>query len=88
MRTKVRKWGNSLALRIPKPFAAEAEVKEGVVVDLSLEGGRLVVAPVTRSKYTLKQLLRKVSKDNLHEVSARRRGAELGHDAARHGDLF
>ncbi len=66
MRVKVQKWGNSLALRIPKPFAEEAEVREGGVVDLSVEDGNLVVTPVAQRKYTLKQLLRKVSKYNLH----------------------
>lgn len=66
MRVQVQKWGNSLALRIPKPFAEEAEVKEGTVVDLSLAGGKLVAAPVVKGKFTLKQLMRKVSKDNLH----------------------
>ncbi len=67
MRVQVQKWGNSLALRIPKPFAEEAEVKEGTVVDLSLADGKLVAAPVVEGKFTLKQLLRKVSRDNLHE---------------------
>lgn len=66
MRIKVQKWGNSLALRIPKPFAEEAAVKEGEVVDLSLEEGRLVVAPVTSGRYRLKLLLKKVTKTNLH----------------------
>ena len=60
------KWGNSLALRIPKPFAEEAEVQEGAVVDLSVEDGRLVAAPLVQSKYTLRQLLRGITKDNVH----------------------
>lgn len=66
MRVKVRKWGNSLALRIPKPFAQETEVREGAVVDLSVEDGRLVVAPMAQSKYTLRQLLRRITKNNVH----------------------
>lgn len=66
MHIKVQKWGNSLALRIPKPFAEEAEVEEGVIVDLSLKGGKLVVAPIMKRRFTLEQLLRKVTKDNLH----------------------
>lgn len=43
MRVKVQKWGNSLALRIPKAFAEEAEVSEGGVVDLSVEDGNLIM---------------------------------------------
>ena len=66
MRLRVRRWGNSLALRIPKPFAAEAEVREGTLVDLSVSEGRLVIAPLPAG-YTLRQLLRGVSPENLHE---------------------
>lgn len=70
MRVQIQKWGNSLALRIPKPFAEEAEVREGTVVDLSLSEGKLVAVPDLKGRYTLKQLLSKVTKDNLHkEVS-------------------
>ena len=70
MRVQIQKWGNSLALRIPKPFAEEAEVREGTFVDLSLAEGKLVAVPDVKRRYTLKQLLSKVTKDNLHkEVS-------------------
>jgi hypothetical protein len=31
MRVRVQKWGNSLALRIPKPFAGDVDVSEGCV---------------------------------------------------------
>jgi len=66
MRVRVQKWGNSLALRIPKPFAEDAEVEEGVVLDLAVSRGKLVASPVRRKKFSLKQLLSKVSKKNLH----------------------
>lgn len=66
MRMQVQKWGNSLALRIPKPFAEDADVREGTVVDLSLSEGKLVVAAARRRKPTLKELLAKVNKRNLH----------------------
>lgn len=66
MRVQVQKWGNSLALRIPKPFAKEAEVRQGTVVDLSLAEGKLVATPVRRGKFTLKRLLAEVRKDNIH----------------------
>ena len=41
MQTKIQKWGNSLGLRIPRSFAAEAHVKEGSAVDLSVDKGPL-----------------------------------------------
>ena len=79
MRVQIQKWGNSLALRIPKPLAEEAEVREGTVVDLSLAEGKLVAVPDVKNRYTLKQLLSKVTKDNLHkEVSF---GRAVGREA-------
>lgn len=67
MRVRIQKWGNSLALRIPKPFAEEAEVREGAILDLSVQDGRLIAKPVAQRKYALKQLLRGIRKDNIHE---------------------
>jgi antitoxin MazE len=66
MKVHIQKWGNSLALRIPKPFAEDADVKAGTVVDLSVSEGRLVAAPLRKKKVTLRQLLAKVSRGNLH----------------------
>ena len=65
-RTRVQKWGNSLALRIPRAFAAEAGLQRETPVELSLANGKLVIAPVAKPKPTLKQLLAKVTKENLH----------------------
>ena len=66
MRLRIQKWGNSLALRIPKPFAEEARVKQGSIVDLSLSEGKLVAAPVSREEWTLARLLAGVTRRNLH----------------------
>jgi antitoxin MazE len=66
MRLRVQKWGNSLALRIPKPFADEARVRQGSMVDLSLARGRLVAVLVTREEWTLERLLAGVTRKNLH----------------------
>lgn len=66
MKTRVQKWGNSLALRIPKSFAAEAGLAEDVPVELSLVKGKLVVEPITETAPTLEELLRGVTDENLH----------------------
>ncbi len=66
MRTRVQKWGNSLALRIPKSFATEVGLQRETSVEISLANGKLVITPVPEPKLTLKQLLAKVTKDNLH----------------------
>ena len=66
MRVQVQKWGNSLALRIPKPFAEDAGVHVGTVVDVSVSAGRLVATPVRPRTIRLVDLLRKVTRRNLH----------------------
>jgi len=66
MQTKIQKWGNSLGLRIPKSFAAEAQVEEGTTVDMSVQNGRLLLRPLRARKYTLNALLKRVSRKNLH----------------------
>ena len=65
MQTKVQKWGNSLGVRIPRSFAAEARVEAGSTVDISVERGNLKIRPVRRG-YSLHDLLKKVSSRNLH----------------------
>jgi antitoxin MazE len=66
MRTRVHKWGNSLALRIPKSFAAEVGLCENLVVDLSVREGKLVVQPHEEEPSSLEDLLRGVTAENLH----------------------
>jgi len=66
MRTRVQKWGNSLALRIPKIFATEAGLSNDGSVDISLSNGKLIVAPVEKPEASLKKLLAHVTPENLH----------------------
>jgi antitoxin MazE len=66
VRTRIQKWGNSLAVRIPRSFAVEAGLTEDVPVDLSLSEGRLVIEPVAEAGLTLDDLLAGVTDENLH----------------------
>ncbi len=66
MKTRVQKWGNSLALRIPKTFATEAGLGEDTPVDLSLVKGKLVVQALSDEQLSLDELLRRVTDKNLH----------------------
>jgi antitoxin MazE len=80
MRVSLRKWGNSLAMRIPKSIASEAGVEDGAIADLSVERGAMVARLVAPSaKLPLARLLRKVTKQNVHrEISTgKRRGREI-----------
>jgi len=67
MATRIRKWGNSLGLRIPKSFAEQAGVVEGSAVDLSVEKDRIVIRPVRAERYRLQDLLDGITDENRHE---------------------
>ena len=66
MNTTIRKWGNSLAVRIPKAIAEDAHIGRDSVVDLSIRNGKVVIDPSSRPSYTLEGLLRRVNKKNIH----------------------
>jgi antitoxin MazE len=79
MKTRIQKWGNSLALRIPKSFVTGAGLEQGSVVEVSLVDGKLVVVPVVKPTLTLEQLLAEVTEQNLHrEVNT---GFAMGNEA-------
>ena len=68
MRIRIQKWGNSLALRIPKVFAAEARLEQDKLVEVSLVEGKLLIAPAVEPPVTLDQLLAGVTEQNLHRA--------------------
>ncbi len=66
MQTRVQRWGNSLALRIPKSFAAELGLANDAAVEITLADGKLVVAAVQAPEYRLEDLLAGVTDENIH----------------------
>ena len=66
MLTKVQKWGNSLALRIPKAFALDANLENESVVEMALVDGEIVIKPVTEKRWQLDGLVAKITTSNLH----------------------
>jgi antitoxin MazE len=66
MLTKVQKWGNSLALRIPKTWALEARLENTSEVEIALVEGKLVITPVLTVREELAHLLSGVTEENLH----------------------
>jgi len=66
MQTKIQKWGNSLALRIPKSFALNVNLKQNELVDISIDKGKIIISPIAQKEYSLEELLKGVSEDNLH----------------------
>jgi antitoxin MazE len=79
VRTRVQKWGNSLAVRIPRALAAEAALGLGTRMELSVVEGKLVIAPVAEPEFTLELLLGGITEENIHsEVDW---GPAVGHEA-------
>ncbi len=69
MRVQIQKWGNSLALRIPKAFAKETHIENNTVVDLSLDNDHLIISPINELEdYSLSAMLSDIDDDNMHEA--------------------
>lgn len=66
MKAMLQKWGNSVALRLPRSILEPANLKAGQNVEVSAEANRVVIQ-AARPEYTLDNLLAKINKHNLHE---------------------
>ncbi len=66
MQTRIQKWGNSLALRIPSAFAEEIGLSENSEVNLSLKEGGITITVAAKEKWSLEELLSRVTEDNRH----------------------
>lgn len=66
MQTKIQKWGNSLALRIPKAFAAQMGMKNDSTVTLVLEEDHIAILKPEPSPVTLDSLLAGITPKNIH----------------------
>ena len=79
MKTRVQKWGNSLALRIPRPFAEETNMHENSAVDVSVRSGKLVVVALVEEELSLDQLVEQITPENRHrEIGT---GERVGNEA-------
>jgi antitoxin MazE len=67
MKSTIQKWGNSLAIRIPKSFANEIDLFQGTEIDLILFDGKIQIEPIKKKKLSLNDLLSKVTEDNIHK---------------------
>ncbi len=66
MKARVQKWGNSLALRLPKPLADQLGLVRDSLVDLSMVKKTLVVTPAPKAPPRLEDLLERVTPENIH----------------------
>jgi antitoxin MazE len=68
MKTTVKKWGNSAAVRIPAAVMQAMRLDLDEVVDVREEAGRIVIEPVRQKAYDLDKLLKGITSKNLHKA--------------------
>ena len=68
MKTTIQRWGNSLAVRIPKTLAQETAFDEGDEVDVRADEDRIVVERPQPANYRLSDLLAGITKTNRHDA--------------------
>jgi antitoxin MazE len=66
MQTKIQKWGNSLAVRIPNALAEETGLHDDTLIEIRAVSGELHIKAIPAPLYDLAGLLEQVSADNLH----------------------
>lgn len=67
MKTTAQKWGNSLAIRVPKSIAQQAGLKVKDDLEIEVRKGALVLRPHLRRVYRLEDLLRCMTLHNRHK---------------------
>lgn len=63
---RIEQWGDCLGVRIPQSVAEQADFRPGSMVTITLENGRLVVAPDSPTVFSLEQLLAGITPENVH----------------------
>jgi antitoxin MazE len=66
METKIQKWGNSLAVRLPKDVVLKQLLREGSNVTITSEKDGIIIKQTPKSAGSLQELVKKMTKDNLH----------------------
>ncbi len=67
METKIQKWGNSLAIRLPKTFADQTGIENGSDVHLLVEEGKIVIIPIKEKELLLEDFLSRINEANIHK---------------------
>lgn len=79
MQVTVKKWGNSVAVRIPAHVVAAANLRVDSRVEVREENGRVVIEPVARDEFDLATLVAGITQDNLHTETPT--GSPVGREA-------
>jgi antitoxin MazE len=64
MEAIIKKWGNSLGIRIPNLIVRELSLKDGSFVDIKDKGNEIIIKPKEKNK--LSEMLKKINEKNIH----------------------
>lgn len=67
MMTTIQRWGNSLAVRIPKAFAEQAGLRESAEIEMAIDGATIIVRAAPK-EWTLDELVKGISPSNRHDA--------------------
>lgn len=67
METTIKKWGNSLAVRVPRSIAQKLALKAGSTVAMREEKKTIIIQAVPKTHKSLKELIAMIRPENIHE---------------------
>lgn len=67
MKAQLTRWGNSVAIRIPKKILDQAHLAEGDLLDLAVSEPGSFSVKLAPTKQTLNELVAAITSENLHE---------------------
>lgn len=80
MKARIQKWGNSLAVRIPKAVCQQIKLEENSMVELTVEDEKLILTKVV-TRVSLAEMVALITPENQHPL-------ELPDDAPRGGEFW
>lgn len=77
-RVQISRWGNSLAIRVPRDIAARTGLTEGIRVDIAATADGTIVISRSLRRFSLDELLKEMTPERQHRLEDDPpRGAEL-----------
>lgn len=66
MQLAIKKWGNSVGVRIPASILTALQLQADNLVNMRAENGKIIIEPI-RQEYSLEQLLAGITAGNMHQ---------------------
>lgn len=67
METTIQKWGNSLAVRVPRSIAQKLALKVGSTIAMREEKKTIIIQVAPKTRKSLKELIAMIHPENIHE---------------------